>query len=142
MKMENLNHMENNQLPLQPYPEELFDEHGYPTEEALNYIDNWGSREIDGKLFYGEKFVVHNYEELIEYVLSIWTYGKDALIWDGKLLEIHTLGWSGNEEILPRLKNTALWLLKFRAQEAGGHYYFNVNDKEYTFRVQKVEKEW
>jgi hypothetical protein len=134
--------MENNQLPLQPYPEELFDEHGYPTEEALNYIDNWGSREIDGKLFYGEKFVVHNYEELIEYVLSIWTYGKDALIWDGKLLEIHTLGWSGNEEILPRLKNTALWLLKFRAQEAGGHYYFNVNDKEYTFRVQKVEKEW
>ncbi len=134
--------MENNQLPLQPYPEELFDEHGYPTEEALDYIDNWGSREIDGKLFYGEKFVVHNYEELIEYVLSIWTYGKDALIWDGKLLEIHTLGWSGNEEILPRLKNTALWLLKFRAQEAGGHYYFNVNDKEYTFRVQKVEKEW
>ena len=134
--------MENNQLPLQPYPEELFDEHGYPTEEALNYIDNWGSREIDGKLFYGEKFVVHNYEELIEYVLSIWTYGKDALIWDGKLLEIHTLGWSGNEEILPRLKNTALWLLKFRAQEAGGHYYFNVNDKEYNFRVQKVEKEW
>jgi hypothetical protein len=134
--------MENNQLPLQPYPEELFDEHGYPTEEALNYIDNWGSREVDGKLFYGEKFVVHNYEELIEYVLSIWTYGKDALIWDGKLLEIHTLGWSGNEEILPRLKNTALWLLKFRAQEAGGHYYFNVNDKEYTFRVQKVEKEW
>jgi hypothetical protein len=134
--------MENNQLPLQPYPEELFDEYGYPTEEALNYIDNWGSREIDGKLFYGEKFVVNNYEELIEYVLSIWTYGKDALIWDGKLLEIHTLGWSGNEEILPRLKNTALWLLKFRAQEAGGHYYFNVNDKEYTFRVQKVEKEW
>ena len=91
---------------------------------------------------FGQKFGSQNYEELIEYVLSIWTYGKDALIWDGKLLEIHTLGWSGNEEILPRLKNTTLWLLKFRAQEAGGHYYFNVNDKEYTFRVQKVEKEW
>jgi hypothetical protein len=134
--------MENNQLPLQPYPEELFDEHGYPTEEALDYIDNWGSREVDGELLFGEKFASSTYEELIEYVLSIWTYGKDAFIWDGKLLEIHTLGWSGNEEILPRLKNTALWLLKFRAQEAGGHYYFNVNDKEYTFRVQKVEKEW
>ena len=45
MKMENLNHMENNQLPLQPYPEELFDEHGYPTEEALNYIDMFISRQ-------------------------------------------------------------------------------------------------
>lgn len=32
--------------------------------------------------------------------------------------------------------------MKYRAQQTGGHYYFNVNDDEYTFEVQKVKKEW
>ena len=29
-----------------PYPNELFDTDGYPTEEALNYIKNWGNEKI------------------------------------------------------------------------------------------------
>ena len=120
------------------YPKELFDENGYPTPEALDYIKNWAF--INGKV--GSKFGKGLHNELIEYIKELWWFSQDGIeyqdeIQDG-LLEIHTLGWSGNEEIISELKDTDLWLMKFRAKAAGGHYYFKIDaESEYDWHIVK-----
>lgn len=122
------------------YPTELRDSDGYPTQEALDYIKNWSiisdSHEIETNT--GKYFGKKNYEELIEYVRSIWTY-NDAINYEDGLLEIHTFGWSGNEDIIEELKKTDLWLLKWRSEQTGGHYYFKIDsDSDWDFQVTKV----
>lgn len=111
------------------YPEELFDQDGYPTQEALDYIRNWQVG--------GEYWCKSMYRELIDYIKSIWTY-NDAIEEENGLLEIHTYGWSGNEDIVDELYKTDLWLMKFRAKQSGGHYYFKLDsDSEYDWWVVK-----
>jgi len=54
------------------YPFHLFDEDGYPTEESLQYIRNWGSEKIDGELVYGKFFDNTDYTELLNYIKELW----------------------------------------------------------------------
>ncbi len=115
------------------YPKTLIDNEGYPTPEALDYIKNWSihthtdSISSNGNAKSGKFFGKGKFDELIEYIKTIWTY-KDAIEYENGLLEIHTYGWSGNEDIIDELKLTDLWLLKFRCERTGGHYYFKVTD--------------
>ena len=121
------------------YPEELFDGDGYPTEEALDYIKNWGLqwRQLE-KPKQGEFFGKNKYEELISYIKDLWWYGDDGVVYEDGLLELHTMGWSGNEEIIAELKHTDLWLTKFRAKSAGGHYFFKIDaESEYDWHIVK-----
>ena len=121
------------------YPEQLLNE-GYPTSEALDYIRNWSiiwGR--DGNVTKtGEYFGKGKHEELIEYIRSIWAY-NDTIVYEDGLLEIHTVGWSGNEDIIEELRKTDLWLIKFRCHQTGGHYFFQLEDKGYTWQVNKIE---
>lgn len=39
-------------------------------------------------------------------------------------LELHTGGWSGNEEIIGILQDTFFWFFHWHKHERGGHYYF------------------
>ena len=56
---------------------------------------------------------------------------------------ISTAGWSGNESVIEELRNTDLWLLKFRAHLSGGHYYFKIDpESEWDFSVEKVKKNY
>lgn len=131
-----------NQLPFRPYPENLFDKDGGLTQEALNYIENWSYVYQDDKIYFGEYMAKpETLGSLIDYIKTIWCY-DDAIVYDGKLLELSTFGWSGNEEIIPYLKKTELWTFKFRASQIGGHYFFNICDDEFTYEVRKVEKKW
>lgn len=113
------------------YPEVLLDEDGYPTDEALDYIKNWGLqwRQMEeptvGKYFGTEE----NYGHLVDYLKAIWWMAEDAIEYKDGLLELHTYGWSGNEDIIAQLKDTNLWLLKLRAQQSGGHYYFKIDSE-------------
>lgn len=117
------------------FPEVLIDSEGYPTKEALDYIKNWSFYQgIAGKYF-GESM----YNELIEYIKTIWNY-NDAIVYENGLLEIHTYGWSGNEDIIEELKYTDLWLLTFRCRQTGGHFYFKVTDESEMDWVVTKEK--
>lgn len=123
-----------------PYPDTLMDKDGYPTEAALEYIKNWCLMIKDGEEWKsGELYM--DYRALIDYIKSIWTY-DDAIHEEDGLLEIHTLGWSGNEEIIAELKNTAFWMMRHQATQTGGHYYFRMEDSEWTYSVEKVKKKW
>ena len=124
------------------YPKQLMDENGYPTSEALDYIKNWSlqwGRSEDTPVKAGQYFGKGMHEELIEYVTSIWTY--DSINYEDGLLEIHTGGWSGNEEIIDELKKTDLWLTKFKCHQTGGHYFFELEAKGYKWEVTKLKDE-
>ena len=124
--------MENNTISWD-YPKQLMDNEGYPTSEALDYIRNWSF--YHGRV--GQYFGEGKYEELIEYIKSIWAY-NDAIVYEDGLLEIHTYGWSGNEDIIEELKHTNLWLMRHRATQTGGHYYFKIDkDSEFDYWVTK-----
>ena len=122
--------MENNTISFD-FPNQLMDSEGYPTQEALDYIKNWSFHHG------GQYFGKGKYEELIEYIKSIWAY-NDAIVYEDGLLEIHTYGWSGNEDIIEELKKTDLWLMRHRATQTGGHYYFKIDkDSEFDYWVTK-----
>lgn len=124
-----------------PYPEALFDDEGYPTQEALDYIKNWCAgfemvEEESGEQVYvvGQYFTdADKVQDLIDYVQSLWAY-NDAIKQNENYLEIHTYGWSGNEEIVEVLRKTNLWH-RLDMTLSGGHYYFKMNREDHFMRV-------
>lgn len=137
--------MESNKIKEYPYPTQLMDDNGYPTQEALDYIKNWGYETIRDndqvtELIFGKYFNQTDLTPLIEYIQCIWAY-DDAVVYEDGLLELHTVGWSGNEEIISELKNTTLWWFRHRATRTGGHYYFKIdNNSEYDYDVVKIKQ--
>ena len=130
--------MSNLDIVYYPYPTTLLDEYGYPTQEALDYIKNW-SLIYGGEVpKMGKFFTTNQFDDLIKYIQSIWYY-DDAIKYEDGLLEIHTLGWSGNESVIAELKNTILWLTKYKATRTGGHYYFRIDTQsDYDYDVVKI----
>lgn len=120
------------------YPKELFDDEGYPTSESLDYIKNWSVMIglYDDMLKNGQFFGKEKYDMLISYLEELW-WG-DLIYYEDGLLELHTGGWSGNEEIISELKHTDMWMHKFRCNESGGHYFFKIDsDSDFDWQVIK-----
>ena len=92
----------------------------YPTEEELDYIKNYNILEND---------II----DLIEFIRSIWWPSGWGFKLSGKnvlKLELHTGGWSGNEDIIYALKQTKLfWVACWVKSVRGGHYYFEIRLK-------------
>lgn len=119
-----------------PEHDDLFEEDGqYPTGAALDYIKNWCIwQTIDNVpimkfgAYFGDKEKV---QELLDFITQLWWYPDMGVEVEGDKIELHTLGWSGNEDIIRELKNSSLWLIHWRKTFAGGHYYFDLGrDKE------------
>lgn len=89
---------------------------GYPTVDELKEIREW---DIIAKGPMG----------LVEYVRERWKYGE--IVVAGKRvisLTLHTMGWSGNEEIIGALQdNTFFWMFYWQASKRGGHYWFKID---------------
>ena len=104
------------------------DDDGYPTEEELKVFEKWKLPNIDLK-----QWCVR---DVVEHLESIW-WAPD---WGFKLyegrehlfhrkvvkLELHTGGWSGNEDIIAELEQTWFWLLYWVESTRGGHYWFEI----------------
>lgn len=87
------------------------DDDGYPTEEELEKVTNWDWKDYKG---------------LMDYVKSLWHWNGYGFNEMEKHYEIHTYGWSGNEElILAMKKNQMFWLLYWEQSRRGGHYIFS-----------------
>ena len=141
MVMQTLNNkkMADYKLVSYPYPVDIFDTDGYPTQEALDYIKNWTCAFIDGDYVLGQYYKNVDFTDLIEYLQLIWYY-DDAVVYEDGLLEIHTLGWSGNEDVIRELRNTTLWTFKHKATQSGGHYYFRIDrESKQEWSVVKVD---
>ncbi len=88
----------------------------YPTSEQLDRVEKWPVSDVTG---------------LIEYVRGIWWMPDWGFMLKGKrvlYLQLHTGGWSGNEDIMESLThNYIFWSLCWRKHTAGGHYWFRIN---------------
>lgn len=93
------------------------DQGGYPTKSELKSIF-----EFANKLERLEKHL----PEFIEELESIWWQPDWGFKLDGESLELHTGGWSGNEDIIEKLEGSVFWLLYWQKSERGGHYYFKM----------------
>jgi len=99
-----------------------WDDEGYPTEESLGKLKEALSSENIEKAFndfysalkenfYPDCFGLTRVEVRGE-VIDVWEY--------------HTLGWSGNEDIIRVLEQSWMWGMLLERYDSGGHYYFKV----------------
>lgn len=122
MKSDDVNHMIDEMTTNRSH--EWVDDGGYPTEEFLGRIEKWDV--LKGKN-----------SALMKFIKRYWRYSS-AGFWSEKEREgygteykISTGGWSGNEAIIEALKNNRLfWNLYWIQSRRGGHYIFEVKDKE------------
>lgn len=111
-----------------PYPEQLHDKDGYPTQEALDYLKNWWRRFDNGAYVVGEfsELTKANVSNLMAYVTSLWYFDDWGVIHDPRKrsFELHTGGWSGNEEIMEYFEKTQFACFYWQMKRVGGHYFY------------------
>jgi hypothetical protein len=83
---------------------------GYPEESELEKIKQWPKMDFEG---------------LYDYIEELWYY-PDYIKKEGHNIEMHTGGWSGNEEIISAFQTTFFWFLSWKRIDRGGHYYLEV----------------
>jgi hypothetical protein len=93
------------------------DESGYPTEKEIARLKECAGSIVD--------YAGIDIEGLIETLLEVWWH-PDYVKRNGRYLELHTSGWSGNEEIVSVLQESMFWLMCWYKTERGGHYYFEL----------------
>jgi len=89
------------------------DQDGYPTEEELKRLKEWDRKDVRG---------------FLDFLESIWWTADWGFVLSGKrkkILDLHTGGWSGNEEIISVLRETFFWCLYWQSSRRGGHYTFS-----------------
>lgn len=100
-------------------PAVVIDDDGYPTQEYLKWIENFDAFKHDMKSF-------------ISVIFDNWQHGemgyKLCKTQKGyKTLRLHTLGWSGNEDIIRALRaNLFFFTLYWVKEERGGHFWFSI----------------
>ena len=97
----------------------------YPTSEELQKIRDWDYTDVNG---------------LIEYLKEIWHWKDwitDTIDMDEvtneevRIIECHTGGWSGNEDIIESLHNNMIfWVFYWIESRRGGHYKFHIPIKQ------------
>lgn len=66
-------------------------------------------------------------DEAFDLFKSLYDTHYGSIEEDGNLVEIHTGGWSDNEELIRQFEGTAWWVLNHKATFSGGHYYFDTD---------------
>ena len=104
---------------------DLLDDDGYPTDDALKIIRIWHWSDPKG---------------WFSFINSIWhmsswgwhegeyehAYSKDG---KGYRFSIATGGWSGNESIIQAMRdNIMMWHLNWVSSQRGRHYVFELNE--------------
>ena len=85
----------------------------YPDDAELDKIKSWPTEDIMG---------------LVYHTMDLWHWRDMARLSHGDpaTLELHTGGWSGNEDIIDKLSDTLFWMICWESTRRGGHYYFEI----------------
>lgn len=93
------------------------DADGYPTNAELVKVENF----------------IGSPKKFVEYLQSIWwydpptvKYGRNSLNRGVKRVQMHTWGWSGNEEIMGLVDKSWFSFLFHTKWERGGHFTYEV----------------
>ena len=88
-------------------------EYKYPSPEFLRFISEYDVLQKPIETLFG--MIVEN-----------WYYPDYARL-KGNQLELHTIGWSGNEAIIEAMmENGLLWFLTWEKSVRGGHHWFEI----------------
>jgi len=89
----------------------------YPDEQVLKIIREWDIFKED-------------IEKFLELIQSEWKYADMGGFKRKKnIVELHTFGWSGNEDIIHALEsNFGFWSAFWWKTERGGHYWFEIRE--------------
>jgi hypothetical protein len=97
------------------------DKDGYPTKAELKFLEQ------NGRLCVNSQEAVEKYIDFIE---GIWKYSESMFHFreyhGDIIIEMHSGGWSGNEEIIGALQRTFFWFLFWEKSTRGGHHYFKI----------------
>lgn len=102
-------------------PKIYIDKHGYPTEEYLIFIRSFGKNTMPIIDFV--QIICENWHYR-EYGYKLCKRYKRK-----RKFELHTLGWSGNEEVIREIISNIYLTsgcMKYWKWEIGGHYYFEI----------------
>lgn len=89
----------------------------YPSESTLERIRKFNPFE-------------ESIEVLLNLIESEWWAAESLWTYENNILEIHTGGWSENEDIIEALEDNQyyFWELFWWKSERGGHYWFEIKD--------------
>ena len=89
----------------------MLDADGYPDEASLERIEKYDllKEPLDG---------------LLELIRENWNWPDWGFNHDGDILELHTGGWSGNEDVITSVFKNMFWSLYWESSRRGGHYRF------------------
>jgi hypothetical protein len=91
----------------------------YPDDKDLELIEKWD--------------VINDISGLLQFLESMMWMPDWCFELKGKRilkLQLHTGGWSGNEDIIRSLKmNTLFWACHWVMSRRGGHHYFEIKLK-------------
>jgi len=105
-------------------PDRLLDDDGYPTKGWLEFIRQYKPDES----LPIESFVEHVLPD--GWWMPDWGYELHRKYKGKRKLELHTGGWSGNEEVIREILgnfNLTHFKMRYTKWYAGGHYYFEIN---------------
>jgi hypothetical protein len=99
---------------------EWLDDGGYPTDAALDRIEQWSYADLDGLFAFMKEL----------WWMADWGWHEE-IVTDGKgkekVFKIYTGGWSGNESIISAMQsNRMVWVLTWHSSHRGGHYEFRI----------------
>ena len=89
----------------------------YPTRQDLDLVKKYGGTWATG----GPPINIPN---LLDCLKNIWWHSEYLMAHEENTLELHTGGWSGNEDIIETLKQTVFWDIYWLKSVRGGHHYF------------------
>lgn len=100
---------------------------GYPTQDWLDFISNY--KPGPGQM------TILEFVRVLEsgWWMPDWGYKLGGKYKGIRKLELHTGGWSGNEEVIDTmLKNIHLthFAMQYVQWRTGGHYYFKIKTNE------------
>ena len=113
------------------------DDDGYPTEEEIKQVELLAGK--FGGAGIPDLWKPEICQKVLDHLQAIWHWpewgfmlkeGQDDFKKPCMKLELHTGGWSGNEEVMGALEGTFFWVLFWEHSRRGGHYYFEIPKRE------------
>jgi len=87
------------------------DKNGYPDEQELKVIREWDVWK-------------QGWQGLLDFIEEIWWSSDWGFRQHGCYLQLHTGGWSGNEDIMDVIHHNASIMYFWVKSTVGGHYWF------------------
>lgn len=102
-------------------PEERIDEDGYPTDEALDYLQNFHGSASEMVDFV--RSLMHNGASKVEDFVD--DFGREE-----QRLTLVTGGWSGCESVIGALQGTMFHFLLWESSHRGGKHTFTFSPQQ------------